>query len=184
MAVVAAALALHSVPGTTLHVGVPPGWRVADRAAPAAVVRAEEKQAGQIAGYIDEAASGKSPLRFVMYDPHRVSGFVTNANVVVQKSPSTSLSKVVTLELTGLMPALDPFDWKQRSARIDGRRAVEVSFKTTVDGPSSKRTELDRQIYFLDKGRFYIVTLTTLPSEAGARNATFDAIVGSLSFAQ
>jgi hypothetical protein len=186
MAAAVAALALHAIPGTALKVGVPTGWRVVDSTVAASIARKEATQFPQLAGLLGEVARKQSPLRFVMYDPHRTAGFVTNANVVVDKSPRSTLDQVVNLELTGLAQALDPTNFSQHTTRIAGRRAVSVSFRAALDDPSTgkKTTVYDRQVYFLDGKHVYVVTLTTLPRELHTQGAVIDAIVRSLTFGQ
>jgi hypothetical protein len=184
-AAVAAALALYTVPGTTLRVSVPPGWRVVDRAAAQSIMRSKAKTFPQLAGSIEETAKAKSPLRLLMYDPHASKGFVTNASIVVDKSPTSSLSRDVDIELTGLAQALDPFDFRQVATTVAGRPAIAVSFKTVVDPPGgTKYTVYDIQTYFLDGKKLIVVTESTLPRQLKKQTAALDRIVGSLTFGQ
>jgi hypothetical protein len=181
LAAAAAALSLYTVPGTTLRVHVPTGWRTVDHTGALAIEHGKAKTYPQLQGVVAELAKKASPLRVVMYDPHPKNGFVTNANIVVDKAPASTLAHVVTIELTGLAQALDPYDFKQLETTVAGRPAAVVSFKTTVDPPGGKKYAVyDVQAYFLDGKKLYVVTMTTLPAQLKKQTAALDGIVASL----
>jgi len=162
--------------------GVPAGWKSIDRAEALVLVQRVASLNPQIGTLVQTMAGNGSLIKLVTYDPHLIAGFATNANIVAQPSPGSSISSVVTLELPLLRQVLHPIGLKRTAIRVAGRPANEISFNARFNGPSGAALVDETQIYMIDKGMLYVLTLTTLPAQRTAYAATFAAIVKSLSF--
>ena len=173
---------VRPVPGTHLRMGVPVGWKSLDRAEALVLVQRIASLNPQIASLVQTIANNGSLIKLVTYYPQLAGGFATNANVVAQSSPGSTVSSVLALELPLVRQVLHPIGLKKKSIRVAGRPAEEISFNARFNEPSGTALVNEMQIYVIDKGMLYVLTLTTLPAQRATYGATFAAIVDSLSF--
>lgn len=173
---------VRTVPGTHLRMGVPAGWKSLDRAQALVLEQRVASLNPQIAPLIRAVASNGSVIKLVTYDPHSRGGLATNANVVAQPSPSPSLASVIAHELPFVRQVLHPSTLAQKSISAAGKPAEEVSFTARINEPSGLTTVAETQVYVIEKGTLYVVTLTTSAGSRAAYAATFAAIIQSLSF--
>jgi hypothetical protein len=173
---------VRPVPETHLRIGVPSGWKMIDRAEAVVLVQRIATLSPQIASLVETVATHGTLIKLVTYDPRLASGFATNANVVAQPSPASSLSAAVALELPLVRRVLHPVGLTKKAIRVAGRPAYEISFNALFNGPSGGNVVAETQIYVVDGGTLYVLTLTTLPGLRASYAGTFAAIVQSLSF--
>lgn len=165
-----------------MRMGVPAAWQSIDHAEALALVKRLASLNPQIAALVQGISSNGSLIKLVMYDPHLSGGFATNANVVAQPSPGSSISSVVTLELPLVRQILHPIGLKKKAIHAAGRSAEQISFEARFNEPSGSMLLAETQIYLIDKNMLYVLTLTTSPAQMAAYAPTFAAIVKSLSF--
>jgi hypothetical protein len=181
-AVAGPSVVVRPVPGTHLRIGVPATWKSIDRAQALALEQRVASLNPQIAPLVQAIGGNGSIIKLVTYDPRLRAGFATNANVVAQPSPSASLSSVVAQELPFVRQVLHPTSLTQKAVRAAGRAAVEVSFVARLNEPAGPTDVAETQIYVIDRGMLYVVTLTTTRAAGAAYTATFAAIIQSISF--
>ena len=175
---------VRAVPGTNLRLGVPGSWKSIDRAQALVLAQRVASINPQIAALVQAVAANGSIIKLVTYDPHTHGGFATNANVVAQPSPSSSLSAVIARELPFVRQVLHPTVLTKKAIRVAGRAAEEVAFTARINEPSGPTEVAEIQIYVIDRGTLDVVTLTTTPTLQATYAATFAAIIQSISFSQ
>lgn len=173
---------VRPVPGTQMRMGVPSGWKSIDRADALVLAQRVATLNPQIATLVQALAGHGSLIKLVTYDPHTAGGFATNANVVAQPSPSSSLASAVSQELPLVRQVLHPSGLTQKAIRVAGRPADAISYTAVFNAPSGRTSVAQTQIYVIDRGVLYVVTLTTSSGLRAAYSSTFAAIVSSLSF--
>jgi hypothetical protein len=174
----------RTVPGTSLHIALPAGWRLIDHATALALTRRVGALNPQMAAIVSTLAQTGSSIRLVALDPSSRRGFATNANVVVERSPAASVADAVALELSVVRQVLHPIDLRQSTMQAAGRPAITVTYEARFNEPSGPTLVAQQQVYLVSSGKLYVLTLTTLPSQRASYAATFARIVGSLTFAQ
>lgn len=177
----------HSIAGEGVSLGVPNAWvaiSARDLLTGAALDRLARDNP-DLAPFIRAFAQAGSPVKFVALDPAVRGGFATNVNLVV-----IPLARALTFEqyrlalLSELRVLTRGGKVEQSVVRIGGNRAVRVSFRFKLTAGGRTFTVQTLQYGFLQPGKSFVFTYSTVPRFRSAYAQAFQASASSIRFAR
>jgi hypothetical protein len=177
-------LVRHTVPGIGFSIGVPSSWKAVDyrQVATSGVIDRLVKENPNLAAVLRAIQDPKSGVRFFAVDPRTTNGFATNLNLVVEKVPrgfsATSYADAAMAQLLAVPNVIRPV--RRQTVRLPAGASVRLRYgiNFTIGGRSIAVAITQ---YALVRGtRAFVVTYTTLPSQAAKLSPLFEASARSI----
>jgi hypothetical protein len=141
------------------------------------------RQNPDLAPFINMLAQAGPVLKFVAFDPVVRQGFATNVNVVSAPFPGAATFAAFRQAMLAQLRSLKPSGGIDDSVvRIDGQRAVRVTFRFKLRAGARTFTVQTLQYAFLRGGKSVVFTYTTTPRDAGRYAGPFQASAASIRF--